>query len=252
MVSDLVRIHHAAYRDDVPFWIKQTADLDPLLEIGCGHGRLTLPLLEAGHLLVGVDRDPNSLAYLRGILERMPDEIRQRVSLVKSDILTFHPKVSFAGVIIPCNTYSTFNPKDRIRLLEKANSCLQSEGRLVISLPNPYQMQETLQDLRGKGPSDFTELETIITHPKTGFPVQVSSRLRAGQESLLWDWIYDHLHPNGQVARDLVTVEHFLASEKKILAELEQVGFRDLSCRGDYSGEEYTESSPYLIVSCRK
>jgi len=252
MVSDLVRIHHAAYTDDIPFWIEQTEGLDPILEIGCGHGRLTLPLLEVGHHLVGVDRDPKSLAYLGSVIEGLKGEAQQRVRLVRSDILTFHPRVCFACVIIPCNTYSTFNAKDRVLLLEKADSCLRPGGLLVISLPNPLQTQKILKDLREMEASDPPELETVITHPKTGLPVQVSSRLRSGQESLLWDWIYDHLHPNGKVARQVVTAEHFLASREEIKAELEQAGFRDLRCRGNYSGEEYTESSPYLILICQK
>lgn len=251
MVSELVRIHHAAYTDDIPFWIKETDGLDPILEVGCGHGRLTLPLLEAGHDLVGVDQDPGPIAYLRGVIRELSDEKRQRVNLVNCDILTFHPQVSFAGVIIPCNTYSTFNPKNRLRLLAKAKSWLRTGGLLAVSLPNPRQTLEALGELSGTGPFESPELETVITHPQTGFPVQVSSRLRAGQESLLWDWIYDHLYPNGQVERGVVTVEHFLASGEEILAEVEQVGFRDLNCRGDYAGAEYSESSPYLIVTSR-
>ncbi len=252
MISDLVRIHHAEYQDDIPFWINQTDGLTPLLEVGCGHGRVTLPLVEAGRTMVGLDRDLSSLNYLRNALELLEHEVQQRVKLVNADILTFTPGVLFGGVIIPCNTYSTFNGKDRTRLLSILHSCLKEGGLLIISLPNPQQTEKIFNELSGADSHENPEMETMITHPETGFPVQVSSRVRCTSESLLWDWVYDHLHPNGRVEREVVTVEHFPVSREEIIAELERENFRDLQFQGDYYGEQFSDSSPYLILICRK
>lgn len=252
MISDLIRIHHAEYEDDIPFWIRQTEGLEPILEIGCGHGRVTLPLLTAGRVMVGVDRDRDSLAYIGRVLEEHNPEVQQRVSLILTDIITFQPSESFGAVIIPCNTYSTFNPKDRQRLLKTVFSCLKDQGVLIISLPNPQGMEKIFSELREMDQIDGSDLEVVITHPETGYPVQVSSRLRSTKESLLWDWIYDHLQPNGEVERAVITVEHFLSSDDEILAELEQGGFGEVLCQGDFSGGQYDGSSPYLILFCRK
>ena len=252
MVSNLIRIHHADYQEDLPFWIRQTEGLDPVLEVGCGHGRVTLPLAEAGRVMVGVDSDSDSLDYLRSILEGMSAEIRLRVSLIDTDILDFQPETIFGGVIIPCNTYSTFNVNDRLLLIQKAHTCLKKRGILIISLPNPQGMKEFLTMSRGKDQIEDPDLEDMITHPRTGFPVQVSSRLRTTGESLLWDWIYDHLHPNGLVERAIVTVEHFPTSWEETLAELRRGGFEDVLCQGDFSGGQFHELSPYLILICRK
>jgi SAM-dependent methyltransferase len=252
MVSSLVRIHHAEYIDDIPFWIQQTEGLDPVLEIGCGFGRVTLPLAEAGRTLVGVDQDQHSLAYLQGALAGLDDDICHRVSLINADIFTFQPKSQFGGVIIPCNTYTTFHPKDRIRLLQQIHSYLRSAGALIISLPNPHQMDRIFTNLGGKNEIESPDLEVVFTHPDTGYPVQVSSQVRTTHSSLLWDWIYDHLQPDGQVDRSVVTVEHFPASSEEFLSELSRESFREIHLQGDFYGESFQEDSPYLILQCRK
>jgi len=251
MNSDLVRIHHAEYEDDIPFWTKHTEGFDPILEIGCGHGRVTLPLLASGRVMVGVDNDSESLSYLNTYLEEVDDD-RLRISLIQADILDYQPKASFGGVIIPCNTYSTFCPESRSQLIRNIYSWLKEGGKLIASLPNPQQTEEIFSELHGIDQIEISDLETLITHPETGFPVQVSSRLRATDNSLLWDWIYDHLHSNGQVERFVVTAEHFPRTQEEILAELGEGGFSDVVCQGDYTGEQFSVSSPYLILICRK
>src|ERR1700716_406040 len=50
-------------RRDVPFWRRVAADATgPVLELGCGTGRVTRPLARAGIDIVGVDRSGAMLA----------------------------------------------------------------------------------------------------------------------------------------------------------------------------------------------
>ena len=42
MKTELIRIHHAEYQEDIPFWTSLTESKDPILEVGCGHGRVTI------------------------------------------------------------------------------------------------------------------------------------------------------------------------------------------------------------------
>ena len=50
-------------RRDVPFWQRVVADVrGPVLELGCGTGRIALPLARAGAKLVGIDRSGPMLA----------------------------------------------------------------------------------------------------------------------------------------------------------------------------------------------
>ena len=50
-------------RRDVPFWIRVAGEArGPVLELGCGTGRVSLPLAQAGVKLVGIDRSAPMLA----------------------------------------------------------------------------------------------------------------------------------------------------------------------------------------------
>ncbi len=248
MGIDLVQIHHASYQEDIPFWTSLTEDRDPILEIGCGHGRVTLPLLERGRQVVGVDRDKQALDFLKQSLNAARMEIQARATLVEGDILEYDSDLSFGAVLIPCNTISTFQPANRKALFSKVKSLLKPNGLLAASLPNPVLLLQQLADLRATGGESELELETIFSHPTTGFPVQVSSRIAAVGSALKWEWIYDQLYPEGQVKRTVVTTEHYPTPLYTYLDELSEAGFKSSECLGDFQGSPYTNQSPYLIM----
>src|SRR3982751_4436337 len=74
-------------RDDVRFY-RTLADErgGPILDIGCGTGRLMLPLLRAGHAVVGVDRAAPMLARAAARLRRAAPSVRRRAVLLRGDL----------------------------------------------------------------------------------------------------------------------------------------------------------------------
>ena len=74
-------------RDDVRFY-RRLADErgGPILDLGCGTGRLMVPLLRAGHTVVGVDRAPAMLARARPASRRLAPRVRRRALLVRGDL----------------------------------------------------------------------------------------------------------------------------------------------------------------------
>ena len=70
-------------RRDVAFWQRLAAAQDgPVLELGCGTGRLTIPVARAGAQIVGIDRSEPMLARARQRLRRS----RASALLVRGDI----------------------------------------------------------------------------------------------------------------------------------------------------------------------
>src|SRR5262245_10170456 len=72
-------------RRDVPFWRALALQAGgPVLELGCGTGRIAIPLGRAGISLVGVDRSDQMLARARQRVRR--SQLQDRVRLVRGDI----------------------------------------------------------------------------------------------------------------------------------------------------------------------
>ena len=79
-------------RRDVPFWRRVAAAAEgPVLELGCGTGRVTVPLARAGIPLVGIDLSSPMLHRARTRLRRT--RLAARARLVRGDIrrLPFAP-----------------------------------------------------------------------------------------------------------------------------------------------------------------
>ena len=72
-------------RDDIPFYVKQALDSGgDVLELGCGTGRVTIPIAEAGVDIVGLDLD-HALG-ISGIESHKPQiRVRQLVTVVQRD-----------------------------------------------------------------------------------------------------------------------------------------------------------------------
>ena len=242
-----VQIHHADYLEDLPFWLSITEGKIPVLEVGSGHGRVTIPLASSGREITGIDNDPRAIDYLSNVLKQHPDQVRANTQLVSGDVHAYQPDRSYGAVVIPCNTYSTFFSPQRIELLIKIKSWLKSAGLFAASVPNPVRLVQVQKELLDDEDVD-QEIETTMSHPVTGYPVQVSSRFRALKDRVGWDWIYDHLLPDGQVERYIQTAEHDLASPEDYRTELIEAGFSGVELMGDFQGADYTADSPYLIL----
>src|ERR1051325_11906771 len=79
-------------RRDVPFWRTLAKQQDgPVLELGCGTGRISIPLARAGVSLVGIDRSEAMLARARTRIARA--RLKSHARLLRGDIraLPFRP-----------------------------------------------------------------------------------------------------------------------------------------------------------------
>src|SRR5437870_13572185 len=79
-----------ATRQDVPFYLSAAREWgEPILELGCGTGRITLALAEAGYRVTALDLSQRMLERCAEKREALPTEVRERVRLVREDMTRF-------------------------------------------------------------------------------------------------------------------------------------------------------------------
>src|SRR5438309_7724142 len=75
---------------DVALYVEEArSDGSPILELGCGTGRILIPMAAAGLEVVGLDASHDMLMIARNKLEVLPPEVRRRVQLVEGDMRRF-------------------------------------------------------------------------------------------------------------------------------------------------------------------
>jgi len=127
-------------RPDVPFFVGAAAEQGgPVLEIGCGTGRVLIPIARAGIEIVGLDASARMLDLCRQHLAAEPDDIRARVRLVEGDMRAFDLARTFPLITLP------FRPFQHLVTVEEQLACLDGirrhlapGGRVVLDLFNPF------------------------------------------------------------------------------------------------------------------
>ena len=122
--------------DEIGFYSNVAAEKSGnCLDLGCGTGRILIPLAEQGIDITGLDSS-----------QFMVEECRSRVvsaglsaEVVRDDLRTFDLGRQFDLVIIPGASFQLLDErKDAISALERARAHLLPDGLLVMSLFMPY------------------------------------------------------------------------------------------------------------------
>src|SRR5688572_11313867 len=115
--------------DDVAFWLQCVRDIDgPVLELGCGTGRITRRLAKAGIDMVGVDRTAAMLGELR-----TASSLAAQIAVLRADIRALPFKRCFDAVICPYSLVTSLLTDDDLSLaLRESHRVLNDNGLLVI------------------------------------------------------------------------------------------------------------------------
>lgn len=126
-------------RPDVPFLVEEaTRNGGPVLEMGCGTGRVVIPVARAGIEIVGLDLSPRMLSVCRRILEAERDEVRTRVQLVEGDMRSFDLGRTFRLVTLPFRPFQhLLTVDDQLACLAAVRRHLAPMGRLILDVFNP-------------------------------------------------------------------------------------------------------------------
>jgi len=248
------RFYDADYRDYVDD-LQSVMDLvqesgGPVLEMGCGTGRVLLPLAASGVDCTGIDVSPALLAVAKAKLTQA--DLAQRVTLVQADMRTLDLSASapqgFGMVCCMSNTLMHLPTQaDQRMALNRAYHHLRPGGWLLLDLFSP-DIPRLLQV------DGLQELADHWPDPATGATVYkwVVRRLNLAAQIQETLFIYEEIFPDGRVQRTPCpfNLRFLWPSEGELLLEL--AGFHSVEVWGDFDGNSYDDSADRLIFWAKK
>jgi SAM-dependent methyltransferase len=219
----------------------------PVLELGCGTGRITAQVAAAGMQIVGLDRSPDMLAIARRKIDALGPEIAARVTLVEGDMRQFRLEQRFRLIMIPYRAFlHLLTPQDQRAALTCIREHLAEGGLLALNIFDP-RLDIIVERMGGIGGA-HTYLWRELVHPENGHRVLVSDTRRydpAEQRLDQW-WIFEELDEGGAVvAKHYAPLALRYIHRYEMAYLLELCGFRVEALYGDlargpfcYGGEQ--------------
>jgi SAM-dependent methyltransferase len=242
-------------RRDVPFWRALALHAGgPVLELGCGTGRITLPLARAGVPVVGIDRSAPMLARARARVRRA--RLKGRVHLVRGDIRALalasgrgrlrgaRAAGGFPLVMAPYGVLqSLLRDRDLDTTLREVHRVLEPGGtfglELVADLPSweEYRRRVSLTGWRRPGGTHVTLVETVRQDPARRITIfDQSFTERRGR--------LRRTHTFSLTFRTL--------SVPRMARRLERAGFGITALLGDYRGAPWDPRAEVWIILARR
>ena len=233
---------------DVAFYSNEASrHAGRVLEIGCGTGRITIPLAQSGVSVTGLDNSPEMISVLKAKLIDLPAEVNNHIQIKQADMRTFDASHPFKQVLIPYRTFMhLLTPQDQIQALTNIHNHLAPKGRLLLNIYDPV---AELAQMDTRQPALLYDTEFI--RPSTGNRVLAwyYRRFDVIHQIISQQFIFEELdHEGTQVARHItpLTLRYTHRYEMHYLLEL--CGFRIDDLLGDFSGAPYSGSEQIWIA----
>jgi ubiquinone/menaquinone biosynthesis C-methylase UbiE len=233
-------------RRDVPFWrrVAAAARGGPVLELGCGTGRVSLPLARAGVDIVGIDR---SAAMLERARSRCAPDRSTHTSgaiwFVRGDIRSLPLRdASCSAVLAPYGILqSLIHPRDLTATLAYVARVLTPGGPFGIDLvPDVPKWREYRNQVQFRGRAGARHLTLVES-------VQQNRRRRLTT--------FEQRYLERRAGR---TIEHRFEltfrtlSVPQMTRQLERAGFGIDAVLGDYGGRAWDERADVWIILARR
>ncbi|MBN1188889.1 MAG: class I SAM-dependent methyltransferase [Dehalococcoidales bacterium] len=235
---------------DVGFFVDYSLKaIGKTLELGCGTGRVLIPVAEAGCGITGLDISTFMLEKCRQKLSSEPEEVRKRVNLMEGDITAFHTGDQYSLITLPFRIFHyLISIEEQKACLNCVYRHLYPDGIVILDLFNCYpplmhdpmylEEQEDQRDLQLPGNKTLRCTGRIAEF----------HRDRQYNDTEL---IYYISHPDGKTERlvQAFPFRYFFRYEVEHLLEL--CGFQVIDLFGNFDKSAFSSRSPQMIFVAR-
>jgi ubiquinone/menaquinone biosynthesis C-methylase UbiE len=230
-------------RRDVAFWQRlASAQEGPVLELGCGTGRISVPVARAGVEVIGVDRSAEMLSRGRQRIRRA--KLAVEPHLVRGDIrfLPFRRRPGFNLVMAPYGILQSLTrEKDLQATLASVAGVLRRGGLfgidLVPDLPRWSEYEGRRSFAGAKGKTHLTLVESV----------------RQDRRRRLTIFDHEYIERRGRERRvHRFSLTFRTLSVPQMARRLENAGFKVDAVLGDYRGGPWDSRADVWVILARR
>lgn len=231
-------------RRDIAFWQRMALANDgPVLELGCGTGRVALPVVKAGARLVGIDLSGPMLERARKRLVRA--RLSDRALLVRGDIrhLPFRSRRGFGLVMAPYGILQSLTREpDLVATLASVARVMRPGGLFGLDLvPDLPRWSEYRRRISLRGRKGASTAVTLV------------ESVRQDRQRKLTIFDQEYIERRGRtrsVHRFALTFRTL--SVPQMVRRVEAAGFRIQAILGDYQGGPWDERADVWVILAQK
>lgn len=232
--------------NDIPFYRSRLTGPDArVLELGCGTGRVLLPLAESCAFIHGVDHSAGMLAVCEEkVSDAGLDDTRVRLTL--ADVTAFDLNERFDLIIAPYRLVQHMDTDDLLEsLFATVRRHLSPGGRCILNVFHP---NDTPDGLRESFACDDEEL-TWEVKTSGGRVASHHKRVRAvGEYPILFvQLIYRQFVNDDLVDEAVVDISMRCFYPDEFVSYIEKAGFKVQNRWGGYEGEEYGTGGELVV-----
>lgn len=226
-----------AYAADLSLWEEMaTGTSGPVLELGCGTGRVALHLARRGHTVRGLDADPELVAVFNARAAGLPARADT------GDARGFDLDRRFGLVLAPMQFMQLLPTRDdRIACLSSARSHLEPGGRVAVAIAEALLAGENRQgaDAQAILP-DTQEVEGWVY---SSLPLETI----VGDEEILVRRLRQTVSPSGELDESLDDVRLQVLPSEALEAEAMAAGLRPTGRRSVSPTDLHVGSTVLLL-----
>ncbi len=240
-----------ANRKDIQFYVDLCREVNGnVLELGCGTGRILVPVAMTGINIVGLDSSSHMLEQCRHHLNSQSEDTRTRIELVHSNMTNFELNRKFDLIIIPFRPFQhLISIQEQVDCLKSVSKHLNENGLLVFDL-----FQVNFYMLCNPQSSEETEDVPMCALPD-GKKLRRCSRIAQSHRAEQYNnveliyYISDH---NGLQERHVQSfpLRYFFRYEVEHL--LSRTGFSIVQLFGNFDKSPLCDDSPEMIFVASK
>ena len=225
----------------MPFWMDLIESYGaPVLELGCGTGKITIPIAEAGFEILGVDNSKSMLEHAREKTRDLEIPIR----FAQSDMVDFSLDRKFKTILLPSNNLAhlmDFN--QAVSCFARVREHLADEGIFVIDAFVPS------LSILTKSPEE-EEILSKYEDPDGNGEVVVTAKAVYEADTQIRRVTTVQIMPDGSSTEGHLNMRMYFPQELEAL--LDFAGFEVLEKYGSYEKDPFSSKSIKQLIVARK